>query len=62
MKQFLLYTVNAKDYISKDNELSQGWGQIVHPLTIQTPGGPQKENCANLEGIFKIIQRSSAVS
>lgn len=53
-------TVNAKDYISKmrrrDIELSQGWGQIVHPLTIQTPGGPQKENCANLEGIFRIIQ------
>ena len=53
-------TVNAKDYISKmrrrDDELSQGWGQIVHPLTIQTPGGPQKENCANLEGIFRIIQ------
>lgn len=53
-------TVNAKDYISKmrrrDNELSQGWGQIVHPLTIQTPGGPQKENCADLEGIFRIIQ------
>lgn len=28
-------TVNAKDYISKmrrrDIELSQGWGQIVHP-------------------------------
>ena len=53
-------TVNAKDYISKmrrrDIELSQGWGQIVHPLTIQTPGGPQKENCADLEGIFRIIQ------
>ena len=53
-------TVNAKDYISKmrrrDDELSQGWGQIVHPLTIQTPGGLQKENCANLEGIFRIIQ------
>lgn len=53
-------TVNAKDYISKmrrrDIELSQGWGQIVHPLTIQTPGGLQKENCANLEGIFRIIQ------
>ena len=53
-------TVNAKDYISKmrrrDIELSQGWGQIVHPLTIQTPGGPQKENCADLEGIFMIIQ------
>ena len=26
------------------------------PLTIQTAGGPQKENCATLEGIFRIIQ------
>ena len=41
----------------RDEELSKGWGQIVHPpLTIQTAGGPQKENCATLEGIFRIIQ------
>ena len=56
----LTETTNAKDYISKirrrDEELSKGWGQIVHPLTIQTAGGPQKENCATLEGIFRIIQ------
>ncbi len=38
------------------SELSKGWGQIVHPLTVQTAGGPQKENCATLEGIFRIIQ------
>ena len=53
-------TVNAKDYISKmkrrDPELSEGWGQIVHPLSIQTTGGIQKENCATMEGIFRIIQ------
>ena len=53
-------TINAKDYISKmkrrDEELSKGWGQIVHPLTIQTAGGPQKENCSTLEGVFRIIQ------
>lgn len=53
-------TVNAKDYISKmkrrDPELSEGWGQIVHPLSIQTAGGIQKENCATMEGIFRIIQ------
>ena len=53
-------TVNAKDYISKmkrrDPELSEGWGQIVHPLFIQTAGGIQKENCATMEGIFRIIQ------
>ena len=56
----LTETTNAKDYISKmrrrDEELSKGWGQIVHPLAIQTAGGPQKENCATLEGIFRIIQ------
>lgn len=56
----LTETTNAKDYISKmrrrDEELSKGWGQIVHPLTIQTAGGPQKENCATFKGIFRIIQ------
>ncbi|MDO5321499.1 MAG: Bro-N domain-containing protein [Bacteroidia bacterium] len=53
-------TVNAKDYISKmkrrDPALSEGWGQIVHPLQITTAGGPQKENCATMEGMFRIIQ------
>ena len=53
-------TANAKDYISKmrrrDPELSEGWGQIVHPLSLQTAGGVQKENCAMMEGIFRIIQ------
>ena len=56
----LTETTNAKDYIAKmrrrDEELSKGWGQIVHPLTIQTAGGPQKENCSTLEGVFRIIQ------
>lgn len=53
-------TVNPKDYINKirlrDEELSKGWGQIVHTLWIQTPGGRQQMNCANTEGIFRIIQ------
>jgi DNA-damage-inducible protein D len=53
-------TSNATDYIkkmrSRDNELAKGWGQIVTPLSIQTEGGPQKINCANTEGIFRIIQ------
>ena len=53
-------TVNAKDYIKKlrkrDKELAKGWGQIVTPLSIDTTGGPQKINCANTEGIFRIIQ------
>ncbi|NTV15698.1 MAG: Bro-N domain-containing protein [Desulfobulbaceae bacterium] len=53
-------TVNAADYIKKmrrrDSELSQGWGQIVTPLWIDSPGGKQKANCANTEGLFRIIQ------
>lgn len=53
-------TVNVKDYIAKmrrrDPELSKGWGQIVHPLSLQTNGGVQQENCASLDGIFRIIQ------
>ncbi len=51
---------NPKDYLSKmrrrEPELAKGWGQIVHPLVVRTPGGPQKENFANLEGMFRIIQ------
>jgi len=53
-------TVNSKDYIKKmrkrDEELSKGWGQIVTSLKIETKGGKQKINCANTEGIFRIIQ------
>ena len=51
---------DPKDYLSKmrrrEPELAKGWGQIVHPLVVRTPGGPQKENFANLEGLFRIIQ------
>ena len=53
-------SLNPKDYINKmrrrDNELSKGYGQIVHTLSIETRGGRQKMNCANTEGIFRIIQ------
>jgi DNA-damage-inducible protein D len=45
-----------KDMRRRDEELSKGWGQIATPLSIQTEGGPQKVNCANTEGIFRIIQ------
>lgn len=48
------------DYLNKvrrrDPELAKGYGQIVHPLSIQTAGGPQNLNCANAEGLFRIIQ------
>lgn len=45
-----------KDMRRRDDELSKGWGQIATPLSIQTAGGPQMINCANTEGIFRIIQ------
>ena len=58
--QILIDSKNIKDYIKKmkkrDEELSKGWGQIVTPLSISTSGGIQKLNCANTEGIFRIIQ------
>ncbi len=51
---------NPADYIKKirlrDKELSQGWGQLVTPLRLETEGGIQRGNCANTEGIFRIIQ------
>ena len=51
---------NPSDYIKKlkkrDPELAQGWGQIVTPLSVQTQGGRQRMNCANMQGMFRIIQ------
>ena len=56
----LTQTTNVSDYIKKmrlrDRELGKGWGQIVTPLPMQTKGGLQNLNCANLQGIFRIIQ------
>lgn len=45
-----------KDMRRRDEELSKGWGQIATPLKIPTKGGLQKINCANTEGIFRIVQ------
>ncbi len=53
-------STNVKEYVKKlrqrDEELSKGWGQFVHPLPIMTKGGRQNINCANTESIFRIIQ------
>lgn len=58
--QILTDSTNVTDYIKKmrkrDEELSEGWGQIVTPLYVQTAGGKQKTNFANAEGLFRIIQ------
>ena len=53
-------SANPTDYFNKvrqrDPELAKGYGQIVHPLSIPTAGGTQKLNCANTEGIFRLVQ------
>jgi prophage antirepressor-like protein len=45
-----------KDMRRRDPEISKGWGQIATPLSIATPGGFQNLNCANTEGVFRLIQ------
>lgn len=51
---------DPKQYIQRikqrDPELGKGWVQIVHTLEVATEGGNQRMNCANTEGIFRIIQ------
>ena len=56
----LTESVDAQGYIKdmrrRDQELAKGWGQIATPLSIATVGGPQNLNCANTEGLFRLIQ------
>ncbi len=56
----LIDSRDVKQYIQRmkqrDVELKKGWVQIVRTLSIETTGGLQKLNCANTEGIFRIIQ------
>ena len=58
--QVLTDTPNPTDYIKKmrkrEEELSKGWGQFVTPLYIETAGGKQQVNCANAQGLLRIIQ------
>jgi len=53
-------SIDPKGYIRdlrrRDEEMSKGWGQIAHTLSVETEGGRQQMNCANTEGIFRIIQ------
>jgi DNA-damage-inducible protein D len=44
-----------KDLKKRDPQLEKGGGQIATPLLIATTGGKQKVNCANTEGVFRII-------
>jgi len=56
----LIESRDPKQYIQRmkqrDPELGKGWVQIVRTLSIPTEGGPQRQNCANTEGIFRLIQ------
>lgn len=56
----LTESANPKEYIKKirqrDEELKEGWGQIVHTLQFDTAGGKQYMNSANTKGILRIIQ------
>ena len=56
----LIDSNDSKQYVQRmklrDPELSKGWVQIVHILSVKTLGGKQLMNCANTEGIFRIIQ------
>jgi hypothetical protein len=45
-----------KDMRRRDPDLAKGWGQIATPLPIETVGGKQQLNCANTEGVFRIVQ------
>ena len=51
---------DPKQYIKRlrqrDEELSKGWVQFVPTLMVETAGGKQRMNCADLKGIFRIIQ------
>ena len=59
--EVLTDTMNVREYVKKmrkrDTELDFNWGTICTPLHIQAPDGKIREtNCANTEGIFRIIQ------
>ena len=57
--EILTESVNPADYFRKmlrrDEALKKGAGQIVHPLSVETQGGKQRMNCANTEGVLRLI-------
>lgn len=56
----LIESRDPKQYIQRmkqrDPELGKGWVQIVRTLPIATAGGTQNLNCANAEGVFRLLQ------
>jgi DNA-damage-inducible protein D len=57
--QMLTDTSDVKSYwknlTRKDEALREGGGKIYTPLVVGTEGGKQKMNCANTEGILRIV-------
>lgn len=54
-------SADPKQYIKKmrqrDPELDSYWGTVCTPLGLPAPDGKiRKSNCANTEGVFRIIQ------
>ena len=53
-------STDPKQYVKRmklrDKELAKGWVQIVPTLLVPTAGGNQRMNCANVKGLFRIIQ------
>ncbi len=51
---------DPKQYVKRmklrDTELAKGWVQIVPTLAVPTAGGKQRMSCANVRGLFRIIQ------
>ncbi|MCL2722709.1 MAG: Bro-N domain-containing protein, partial [Treponema sp.] len=56
----LIDSNDPKQYIKRmkqrDEQLKEGWVQFVPTLSMETAGGIQKVSCANIQGIFRIIQ------
>lgn len=56
---------DPKQYVKKmrqrDPELNSYWGTVCTPLEILAPDGKMRDtNCANTEGIFRIVQSISS--
>lgn len=53
-------STDPKQYITRmkerDGSIREGWVQIVRTLKIETRGGMQKMNCADTQGILRVIQ------
>ncbi len=54
-------SADIRQYIKKmrqrDSQLDSNWGTICTPLELLAPDGKRREtNCANTEGVFRIIQ------